>query len=101
MDKKKENVIILRAVTSLGEFVKSSIYVSPLFEKVYRQQVMELIAGNYGKSWKGVALYIGTSDFGAGAIWRFGTLSSYLFTQDDFNDIKSCIYRQDFYNGFC
>lgn len=96
-----KNVILLRAVTSSGAMVKSSIYISPLFYNVQRRQVMELVAENCGKAWQGVALYIGTSDFGAGAIWRFGTLSKYLFTQDDFKDIKQCIYKREFYNGFC
>lgn len=101
MNKQNENIFFLKAITSSGDLVKSTFTVAPLFYNVQRKQVMELIAENYGKCWKGVMLYIGTSDFYYGAIWRFGSLSNYLLSQGDLNDIKTCIYQQEYFNGFC
>lgn len=101
MNKRNENVFFLKVVTSLGDLAKSTFTVASLFYNAQRKQIMNLIAENYGKAWKGVILYIGTSDFGCGAIWRFGTLSNYLLTQDDLKDFKICIYQQEYFNGFC
>lgn len=101
MNKISENVFFLKVVTSSGDLVKTAFTVDSLFYDVQRKQIMELIAENYGKSWKGVMLYIGTSDFGYGAIWRFGSLSASLIMSDDLKDIKSCNFQQEYFNGFC
>lgn len=101
MDKKDENVFFLKIVTSSGDSVKSVFCVSPLFYDAQRKQIMELVVANRGKSWKGVVLYIGDSDYRRGAVWQFGTLSNYLITQDDLKDIKTCVYREEYFNGFC
>ena len=101
MNKVIENVFFLKVVTSLGEVATTTFIVAPLFYNAQRQQIMELINKNYRKSWIGVALYIGASDYGHGAVWTFGSLSNYLITQDDLNNIKACVYQEEFFNGFC
>lgn len=101
MNKVIENIFFLKVVTSLGDVATTTFTVAPLFYNAQRQQIMELIDKNYRKSWIGVVLYIGASNFGRGAIWTFGSLSKYLITQDDLDNVKTCIYQEEYFNGFC
>ena len=68
MNKVIEDIFFLKAVTSLGDVVTTTFTVAPLFYNAQRQQIMELVSKNYRKSWIGVVLYIGASDFGRCAL---------------------------------